>query len=161
MIVSETSMPCLSSQGALKPGLCARFLIGTQELSRDPVNIVRSAANYSRGATTAPGSLTLRVCDLCFRRDSFCAYLGWLMFALSIAYISVFACAVCGLVALSSPTRFARLASFWGQWIDTQPTIPIADSRVDVDSFVLKHSRIFGVLVVAASLFWGAFLVLQ
>jgi hypothetical protein len=62
--------------------------------------------------------------------------------------------AVAGVFAIVWPTRFASCAGFWGKWVETKPTVPIADHRVDIDQFVLNHTRAFGGIVLTASLFW-------
>lgn len=80
------------------------------------------------------------------------------MFALGLGYVLVVACAFCGLIALAAPARFARVARFWGMWIETRPKIPFIDSRIDVDAFAVRHSRVFGAAVFAAAIFWGTIL---
>ena len=70
--------------------------------------------------------------------------------------VTILACFVCGLIAVVSPARFSRLAVFLGRWVETRPTLPIVDARVDVDAAVLRHSRLFGICVVAAAGFWLA-----
>ncbi len=59
----------------------------------------------------------------------------------------------CGVLALVAPNKFERIARFWGRWVETKPTVPLADRRIDIDDFVLRHARVFGLLLCA-----GAFL---
>ena len=77
------------------------------------------------------------------------------MFALSrLGIITLSITITCGMTATLCPARFATTARFWGQWIETQPTIPVADDRVDIDEFVLRHARLFGVAVLSVAAFW-------
>ena len=62
------------------------------------------------------------------------------------------------LVAIIAPKSFIRLAGFWGTWVETEPTFPIVDHRVNIDSFVLRFPRAFGAFVLVAALFWWAML---
>lgn len=52
-----------------------------------------------------------------------------------------------GLLALISPRQFADLATFSSRWIDTDRFFAIFDKRIDIDSRILPHSRLLGVLV--------------
>lgn len=36
--------------------------------------------------------------------------------------------------------------------------MPFADPRVDIDEFVLRHARVFGMAVLSAAAFWTALL---
>ncbi|MCA9124746.1 MAG: hypothetical protein H6822_01860 [Planctomycetaceae bacterium] len=76
-------------------------------------------------------------------------------------YLGIFALSstiVCGMTATLNPDRFMTNARFWGRWIETRPSVPIADRRVDIDEFVLQHTRVFGVAVLAASMIWTTLL---
>ena len=59
--------------------------------------------------------------------------------------------AVLGLVALVSPERFALLARGSSKWIDTEGIRERVERPIDIDQFVFRNSRVFGVLVVAAA----------
>ena len=77
------------------------------------------------------------------------------MFALSwLGIIALSITITCGITATLCPARFAKTARFWGRWIETRPTIPVADHRVDIDEFVLRHTRVFGVAVLSVAAFW-------
>jgi hypothetical protein len=77
--------------------------------------------------------------------------LPWVVFALlSLA-------GALGLLAIVSPTRFARVAQSGGYWVDTRWITDFLDRPISVDHHVLRYSRSFGVLVVASSL-WLAYL---
>ncbi len=55
-----------------------------------------------------------------------------------------------GAVAILSPRLFALTAKKGATWIDSDQCFRLLDRRLDVDEFVLRHSRIFGTLVVAS-----------
>jgi hypothetical protein len=61
--------------------------------------------------------------------------------------------AACGLLAIFSPRTFARLAGMGGQWVDSQRFVKWLDARFDIDGFVLRHARAFGVCVLSALAF--------
>ena len=54
-----------------------------------------------------------------------------------------------GLLALFAPQRFAALTQHSSQWVDTEKILSSLDKKVDVDQYVLPHSRILGGLVLA------------
>lgn len=59
----------------------------------------------------------------------------------------------CGLLAVFSPRWFARLAGIGGQWVDSQRYVKWLDARFDIDGFVLRHARAFGICVLSALIF--------
>lgn len=59
-----------------------------------------------------------------------------------------------GMFAICKPERFASWAGFWSTWVETKPTVPFADRRFDIDHVIFQHTRLFGVAVVFAGLFW-------
>jgi len=61
-----------------------------------------------------------------------------------------------GVLAVLSPSRFALIAHSGGQWIDTSKLTELLDRRIPVDHMVLRHSRLFGVLVTVSAL-WLAY----
>ena len=61
-------------------------------------------------------------------------------------------CGACGLLALTLPHVFQRLARFMGKWVETRPIVPLADKRIDIDDYVLQHTRFFGGIVTFLSL---------
>jgi hypothetical protein len=77
----------------------------------------------------------------------------WLMWSLL-----GFAGAV-GLVAAISPRLFSRLTTWCNIWVDTENIVKKLDRRIEIDQYVVRHSRLFGILVVAVVLVLTAFLV--
>ena len=64
-----------------------------------------------------------------------------------------------GLLALVRPAWFSKLSTRSSAWVDSNRLLAVFDSRFDIDKYVLPHSRIFGVCVLAAvgvfvALFW-------
>jgi hypothetical protein len=59
--------------------------------------------------------------------------------------------AVMGIVAVACPVCFRSLAGAADIWIDTSRWFSALDRYVDVDAAVVRHSRLFGGLVLAAS----------
>jgi hypothetical protein len=59
---------------------------------------------------------------------------------------------VIGLVAVLSPRTFYRLASWSNIWVDTDKLLRVFDVRVDIEHYVLRHSRLFGIVIVGAAL---------
>lgn len=62
-----------------------------------------------------------------------------------------------GLLAILSPSYFARIAQCGGHWVDTSRVAQLLEKPIEVDQAVLRHSRVFGVAVVASSA-WLAYL---
>jgi len=58
-----------------------------------------------------------------------------------------------GLLAIFSPSRFAGLSQNSSRWIDSNKFLEKIDEPINVDHLVLRHSRLFGLAVVVASLF--------
>ena len=65
------------------------------------------------------------------------------------------AIAALGLLAFMSPARFAVIAYGGGTWIDTDKIRQILDQRVDIDRYVVRYGRFFGLLVIGAALLIG------
>jgi hypothetical protein len=55
-----------------------------------------------------------------------------------------------GLLALVNPRLFAAVATFSSQWVNSKRFFDFLDRRINVDKFVLPHSRLLGVLVLAS-----------
>jgi hypothetical protein len=55
-----------------------------------------------------------------------------------------------GVLAVISPRLFACLALRGGQWIDTDKLADKLNHRVNIDEYVLPHSRVLGGAVIAA-----------
>jgi hypothetical protein len=58
--------------------------------------------------------------------------------------------ATVGLIALASPTLFAKLSGVGNRWIDTSSMLAKLDRRIEVDSRILPYSRLLGAAVVAS-----------
>ena len=69
-------------------------------------------------------------------------------------------CCVLGVIAFFSPNRFRAIATNGARWVDTSKFVQKLDTPVNIDQAVFRYSRVFGVAVVAASLFL-AYLLLQ
>ncbi len=57
---------------------------------------------------------------------------------------------IAGLVAVVSPQRFKVIVERSGRWIDTNKIVARLDKPVNVDQHVLRHTRVFGAVVLAA-----------
>jgi len=57
----------------------------------------------------------------------------------------------CGVLALSSPRLFSKLAAVGNRWVDTSSALAKLDRRVDVDARVLPYSRWLGLAVVVST----------
>lgn len=58
--------------------------------------------------------------------------------------------AVAGVIAVVSPHWFQRTVAFSSRTIDTKKILSILDKRIDIDHYTLGHSRLLGVVVIAA-----------
>jgi len=58
-----------------------------------------------------------------------------------------------GALALMSPARFSVMARHGGKWFDTSGVVQKFDKSIDIDRHVLRHSRIFGAIILAAVVF--------
>jgi len=59
---------------------------------------------------------------------------------------------LCGLVAAVSPRTFSAIAAFGRRRVDTNRWLAWLDKEVDVDEYFLRHTRLFGLVTVAATL---------
>jgi len=50
-----------------------------------------------------------------------------------------------GFWAICWPQRFAQLARSSSSWIDSNKMLAVFDTRVEVDAFILRYTRVFGV----------------
>lgn len=57
-----------------------------------------------------------------------------------------------GLLAMVSPPAFARVAVYGKTWIDVDQTLRKLDRTIDIDGHVLRHTRLFGAIVLGAVL---------
>lgn len=58
--------------------------------------------------------------------------------------------AVAGVIALVSPRWFQRTVALTSRTIDTKKILDVLDKRIDIDDYTLSHSRLLGVVVIAA-----------
>ena len=66
-------------------------------------------------------------------------------------------CGVVGLIAMFSPKMFALVAETGGIWV-TKPKQPaMFESTIDIDKFVIRHSREFGSIVTLVTVFLTLF----
>lgn len=68
-----------------------------------------------------------------------------------IAWATAGGLALVGCVALICPAGFRKIASVGDTWIDTSRCFSLLDAYVDVDTPVVRRSRLFGVVVLAVS----------
>ena len=60
-----------------------------------------------------------------------------------------------GLLALLSPHAFNRMARVGGKWIDTSKFFDSMEKPITVDRFVLRHCRLFGLVVMVGAAVFG------
>ncbi len=70
----------------------------------------------------------------------------------SIAAAAIVGTVLCGVVAVLSPRTFEAIARYARRGVDTKRCLAWLDKEVDVDEFVLRHARLFGLVTVAAIL---------
>ncbi len=66
---------------------------------------------------------------------------------------------ILGLVALAWPQRFQRLATWGRTWVDTDGLAKRLDVQIDIDRYVLRHTRLFGALITTVVLALAGWLV--
>jgi hypothetical protein len=59
---------------------------------------------------------------------------------------------LCGVVAVVSPRTFSAMSKFARRRIETNRWFAWLDKEVDVDEYFLRHTRLFGLLMIAATL---------
>ncbi len=72
---------------------------------------------------------------------------GWMVWA-GLAIV-----AGLGILAVVSPRYFAVLAQRGGTWVDTNRMLEKFERRIDIDHYAIRHSRVFGVVIIVAVLF--------
>lgn len=75
-----------------------------------------------------------------------------LMIVVPIAAAAVVGTLLCGVVAILSPRTFGAMARFAGRRVDTKKCLAWLDKEVDVDKFVLRHARLFGLVTISVAL---------
>jgi hypothetical protein len=74
----------------------------------------------------------------------------WLFWSI-VVFIGSFA-----IWAICWPQRFAQLARASSSWIDSSKMLAVLDKRLELDSFVLRYTRAFGVfLLIGLALYMG------
>jgi hypothetical protein len=63
-----------------------------------------------------------------------------------------------GLLAIVSPRLFEAIATRSAQWIDSEQFLKYLDRQIDIDRFILPHSRVFGGTVLASVAVLGYFI---
>lgn len=58
--------------------------------------------------------------------------------------------ALAGVIAIVSPRLFERTVALTSRTIDTKKILAVLDKPVDIDRYTLAHSRLLGVVVIAA-----------
>jgi hypothetical protein len=69
-------------------------------------------------------------------------------FAAPLLWMAVGLCGGVGLVALAGPGFLASLNAKSKQWVDTNKYFSWTEKQVDVDKFILRYSRVFGLFAV-------------
>ncbi len=59
-------------------------------------------------------------------------------------------CGLLGLLAIVHPRWFAALSSQGSQWVDSSRMLAFLDRRFDVDRLLLRHTRLFGSLILGS-----------
>ena len=62
-------------------------------------------------------------------------------------------CGVVGLLAVISPKMFALVAETGGLWIAKPKSVSLFETSIDIDQFVIRHSRQFGIVVIMVVVF--------
>lgn len=70
---------------------------------------------------------------------------------------ALFLSGILGLLAIVSPRCFVRTAAACSRWVDSERLLRVFDRRIDVDHWMLPHSRALGALVVLSVLLLGYF----
>ena len=60
-----------------------------------------------------------------------------------------------GVLAVASPRLFTWLATKSNKWFDTSKMDELADKMIDVDTFALRHCRMYGAVVLFTSVVVG------
>ena len=78
--------------------------------------------------------------------------MAWTVIA-QIAAAAVVGAGLCGIVAAISPRTFAAIAALARRRVESQRWLAWLDREVDIDRYILKHSRLFGLSTLALILF--------
>ena len=66
-------------------------------------------------------------------------------------------CGIVGLVAVVSPKTFALVAETGGLWVTKPKSSALFESPIDIDQFVIRHSRQFGSMVTMVVVYLALF----
>ncbi len=75
-----------------------------------------------------------------------------MMIVIPMAAAAVFGAGFCAIVAILSPRTFETMATFAGRKFDTKRCLAWLDREVNIDKYVVRHARLFGLLTIAAIL---------
>ena len=56
-------------------------------------------------------------------------------------------CGLLGSIAVAMPGVFQRLARQSSQWVDAERLLAVLDKRVDIDTYILRYTRLFGAFI--------------
>jgi hypothetical protein len=76
-----------------------------------------------------------------------------------VLWTAIILCAGCGVLGVLSPKLLATINGISTKWVDTNWLFSYMDKKIDVDRFMVKHARLFGLLslVTAVGLFYRFF----
>ena len=63
---------------------------------------------------------------------------------------SLLVTALFGLLAIVSPRMFGRISARLGGWVDSAKALVVFDKQFAVDDYILRHSRLLHLMVVAS-----------
>jgi hypothetical protein len=75
-----------------------------------------------------------------------------LTIVIPLAAAAVVGTVLCGVVAVLSPRTFEAMARFARRGFEVSRCLAWLDKEVDVDKYVLRHARLFGLVTIAAIL---------
>jgi len=73
------------------------------------------------------------------------------LFSTPSMWAAIFLCVSVGLLGLAGPRFLTLVNTRSKQWIDSSKFFAFMDQSIDVDGFFLKHSRLFGLIALAAA----------
>jgi hypothetical protein len=75
-----------------------------------------------------------------------------MIFRVPLLWCAFFLCISSGLLSLASPRVLHAINSAWTKPVDSQGG-SFLDKKIDADSFLLRHARIFGVCALATGIY--------
>jgi len=64
--------------------------------------------------------------------------------------------AICGVIAVVSPKTFVSISNASSRSVNTDVLLAWLEHRMDLDQFVLRQARFFGLVIVAVMLYVGS-----